>query len=153
MVGKFQGRFNLDSNGSSLEGFNKETTIAQRLREAGYATAQFGKWHLGPTEAIPQHGFVHTFAQNAQRPFSSNITLDGQDMPMGTLPPEMYHIEGCSRAAASIIDRYKDQPFFLYVAYRAPHTPLDAPAKYTRRFPRRYARTSSSSAGHVIRRR
>lgn len=135
MVGKFQGRFNLDNNGSSLEGFNKETTIAQRLRDAGYATAHFGKWHLGPTEEIPQHGFMHTFAQNAQRPFSSNITLEGKDMPMGTLPPEMYHIEGCSRAAASMIDRYKDQPFFLYVAYRAPHTPLDAPATYTRRFP------------------
>ena len=135
MVGKFQGRFNLDNNGSSLEGFNKETTIARRLRDAGYATAHFGKWHLGPTEEIPQHGFMHTFSQNAGRPFSSNITLDGQDRPMGTLPPEMYHIEGCSRAAASIIDRYKDQPFFLYVAYRAPHTPLDAPAKYTRRFP------------------
>lgn len=135
MVGKFQGRFNLDNNGSSLAGFNEETTIAERLRDAGYATAHFGKWHLGPTEEIPQHGFMHTFSQNAQRPFSSNITLDGKDMPMGTLPPEMYHIDGCSRAAASIIDRYKDRPFFLYVAFRAPHTPLDAPAKYTRRFP------------------
>lgn len=135
MVGKFQGRFNLDNNGSSLDGFNKEVTIAERLRDAGYATAHFGKWHLGATDQIPQHGFMHTFAQNAQRPFSANITLDGKDKPMGNLPPTLYHIEGCSRAAASIIERYKDQPFFLYVAYRAPHTPLDAPAKYTQRFP------------------
>jgi uncharacterized sulfatase len=135
MTGKFQGRFGLDNNGSSLEGFDRETTIATRLQKAGYATAQFGKWHLGPTTAIPKHGFTHTFSQNAQRPFSSNITLDGKDQPMGDLPPEMYHIDGCSRAAAAVIKRYQDQPFFLYIAYRAPHTPLDAPKKYLERFP------------------
>jgi uncharacterized sulfatase len=135
MTGRFQGRFDLDNNGSSLDGFNKETTIATRLQKAGYATAQFGKWHLGPTPAIPTHGFKHTFSQNAQRPFSSNITLDGQDRPVGDLPPTQYHIDGCSRAAAAIIERYKDQPFFLYVAYRAPHTPLDAPKSYMDRFP------------------
>ncbi len=135
MTGKFQGRFDLDNNGSSLEGFNKETTIATRLKNAGYVTAQFGKWHLGPTDEIPKHGFQHSFSQNAQRPFTSNITLDGQDRPMGNLPPEMYHVDGCSRAAAAIIRRYQNSPFFLYVAYRAPHTPLDAPQKYLDRFP------------------
>ena len=54
---------------------------------------------------------------------------------MGDLPPEMYHVDGCSRAAAALIERYKDTPFFLYVAYRAPHVPLDAPQKYLDRFP------------------
>ena len=137
MVGKFQGRFNLDSNGGSLDGFDKETTIAARLQQAGYATAQFGKWHLGPTAQIPTHGFKHVFSQNAQSPFSANITLDGQDRPMGNLPPEMYHVDGCSRAAAALIERYKNDPFFLYVAYRAPHVPLDAPQKYLDRFPGR----------------
>jgi arylsulfatase A-like enzyme len=135
MTGKFQGRFDLDNNGSSLDGFNKETTIATRLQNAGYATAHFGKWHLGPTPAIPTHGFKHSFSQNAQRPFSSNITLNGKDQPMGDLPPSMYHIDGCSKAAASIIERYKDEPFFLYIAFRAPHTPLDAPQSYKDRFP------------------
>ncbi len=135
MTGRFQGRFDLDNNGSALDGFNKQTTIATRLQNAGYATAQFGKWHLGPTEAITKHGFKHVFSQNAQRPFSANITLDGKDRPMSDLPPTEYHLDGCSKAAASIIERYKDQPFFLYVAYRAPHTPLDAPQSYMDRFP------------------
>lgn len=135
MVGKFQGRFNVDHNGEDLAGFDKETTIAARLQTAGYATAQFGKWHLGPTDQISTHGFKHVFSQNAQRPFSANITLDGQDRPMGDLPSEMYHVDGCSRAAAALIERYKDTPFFLYVAYRAPHVPLDAPPKYLDRFP------------------
>lgn len=135
MTGKFQGRFNLDNNNSSLDGFNKETTIATRLQNAGYATAHFGKWHLGPTPAIPTHGFKHSFSQNTQRPFSSNITLDGKDQPMGDLPPSQYHIDGCSQAAASIIERYKGERFFLYIAFRAPHTPLDAPPHYKARFP------------------
>jgi len=135
MTGRFQGRFDLDNNGSALDGFNKETTIATRLQNAGYATAQFGKWHLGPTDAITRHGFKHVFSQNAQRPFSANITLDGKDRPMSDLPPTEYHLDGCSKAAAAIIERYKDQPFFLYVAYRGPHTPLDAPKRYMDRFP------------------
>lgn len=135
MTGKFQGRFNLDNNGSALDGFNKQTTIAARLQQAGYVTAQFGKWHLGPAPAISSHGFKHVYSQHAQRPFAANITLDGKDRAMGNLAPEMYHVDGCSRAAAAIVERYKEQPFFLYIAFRAPHTPLDAPSKYVARFP------------------
>jgi len=135
MVGKFQSRFGVEANGGTLEGFDRETTFATRLQRAGYTTAQFGKWHLGPTSEITRHGFKHVFSQNAGQPFSANITLDGQDRPMGNLPPEMYHVDACSRAAAAIIERSKASPFFLYVAYRAPHVPLDAPKKYLDRFP------------------
>lgn len=135
LTGRFQGRFALDSNQSALDGFNQQTTIAERLRDAGYATAQFGKWHLGPPAEIPSHGFRHVFSQNGQRPFDANIGLDGEDRAMGELPPTEYHVDACSQAAAAIIKRYHDQPFFLYVAYRAPHTPLDAPRHYKDRFP------------------
>jgi uncharacterized sulfatase len=135
MTGKFQGRFDLDNNGSALEGFNKETTIATRLQNAGYATAQFGKWHLGPPNEITRHGFKHVYSQHGGQKFAANMTLDGKDRPMSDLSPEAYHLDGCSKAAASIIERYKDQPFFLYIAYRGPHTPLDAPQSYLDRFP------------------
>lgn len=103
MVGKFQSRFGVESNGDTLEGFDKETTFATRLQKIGYATAQFGKWHLGPTAEITKHGFKHVFSQNNGSTFSANITLDGQDRPMGNLPPELYHVDGCSRAAAALI--------------------------------------------------
>lgn len=135
MTGKFQGRFDLDNNGSALDGFNKETTIATRLQNAGYVTAQFGKWHLGPPNEITRHGFKHVYSQHGGQKFAANMTIDGKDRPMSDLSPEAYHLDGCSKAAASIIERYKDQPFFLYVAYRGPHTPLDAPQSYLDRFP------------------
>ncbi|MFM2142173.1 MAG: hypothetical protein RLZZ476_717 [Verrucomicrobiota bacterium] len=135
MTGRFQGRFDLDNNGSSLDGFNKQTTIATRLQNAGYVTAQFGKWHLGPLPEITRHGFRHVYAQHGGQKFSANITADGKDRPMSDLAPEAYHIDGCSQAAASIIERYHDEPFFLYIAFRAPHTPLDAPQHYKDRFP------------------
>lgn len=135
MTGRFQGRFNLDNNKSALDGFNRETTIASRLEKAGYVTAQFGKWHLGPTEEIPHHGFRFVYSQHSQSSFAANIDLDGREQPMKTVKPTMYHIDACSRAAVAVIDRHHQTPFFLYIAYRAPHTPLDAPEKYTSRFP------------------
>ncbi len=135
MVGKFQARFGVEANGNELSGFDRETTIAERLQEAGYVTAQFGKWHLGAGPNITDHGFRHVFSQNAQSAFAANVSLDGQDRPMSNLPAEMYHIDGCSQAAVSLIERYKDDAFFLYIAYRAPHVPLDAPQKYLDRFP------------------
>ena len=135
MVGKFQGRFNLDNNNSALDGFNKETTIATRLQRAGYVTAQFGKWHLGPTSELTKHGFTHAYSQSGQQKFTSNITVEGKDQPMSEMKPELYHIDACTRSAAAIISRYKEQPFFLYVALRAPHTPLDAPQSYKDRVP------------------
>lgn len=135
LVGKFQSKFGVESNGQSMAGFDRETTIAQRLQQAGYVTAQFGKWHLGPGPKITEHGFKHVFNQNSGAPFAANINLDGSDRVMSTMRREMYHVDACSRAAASIIERYKNDPLFLYVAYRAPHVPLDAPQSYLGRFP------------------
>ncbi|MFN3193801.1 MAG: sulfatase [Aureliella sp.] len=135
LVGKFQSKFGVESNGKPLDGFNRELTIAERLQEIGYTTAQFGKWHLGPGSEITKHGFKYVYNQNSQAAFAANITTSGEDRPMGRIKPDMYHVDGCSHAAASIIRRHTEDPFFLYIAYRAPHVPLDAPRKYLNRFP------------------
>lgn len=135
LVGRFQARFGVEANGRSLEGFHRQTTIAQRLQSAGYITGQFGKWHLGPTAQIPQHGFRYVYAQNSQAPFSANMTLDGDSVPMQSTRPVAYHVDACSQAAAAMIRRHSQDPLFLYIAYRAPHVPLDAPPRYLQRFP------------------
>jgi len=135
MIGKFQSRFGVESNGASLDGFNAELTIAERLKKAGYATGQIGKWHLGPTPAITQHGFDDVYAKNANRPCAANFTLDGKTIKMQQVDDKLYHLDACSQAAKAFIERHHDEPFFLYLAYRAPHVPLDAPQKYLSRFP------------------
>ena len=53
MIGKSQNRFGLEDNKSNLDGFNAEITIADRLKQAGYVTAQFGKWHLASGSNTP----------------------------------------------------------------------------------------------------
>lgn len=135
LSGRYQNRFGVESNGNDLAGFDAQLTIAERLKKAGYATGMAGKWHLGEVAEIPAHGFDHAFPMNSNRPPLTNITLEGKDRPMRPLDVEMYHIDACSLVASAFIERYKNQPFFFYLAYRAPHVPLDAPPEYLKRFP------------------
>ena len=85
-----------------------------------------------PTDRIT--GFDDVYAKNSTRPCFANYTLDGE-IEMGEVNDRLYHLDACSEAAVSFIDRHADQPFFLYLAYRAPHVPLDALYKYLSVFP------------------
>jgi uncharacterized sulfatase len=135
LTGKYQPRFGMESNGSELDGFDAEQTIAERLKKVGYATGQVGKWHLGPTNKITDHGFDDVYSKNANRPCHANYTLDGKTIEMQQVNDGMYHLDACSDAACAFIKRHESEPFFLYLAYRAPHVPLDATKKYLARFP------------------
>jgi arylsulfatase A-like enzyme len=135
LTSRYQNRFGLESNPDSLDGFNREQTVAERLSEAGYVTGQIGKWHLGRTKDIPEHGFQHVYAKHANHSHMANFTIDGKSIPMQAVKDPGYHLDACSTAAVSFITRFAKKPFFLYLAYRAPHVPLDAPKKYLDRFP------------------
>jgi arylsulfatase A-like enzyme len=135
LSGRYQNRFGVESNGESLEGFNQQVTLAQRLKRAGYATGMTGKWHLGSPAEIVNHGFDDVYYKNANRPGWANFTLEGHDCPPGPENSDLYHLDANSEAACAFIHRHKKEPFFFYCAYRAPHVPLDAPQKYLDRFP------------------
>ncbi|QGJ70442.1 Aryl-sulfate sulfohydrolase [Planctomycetales bacterium 10988] len=132
LTGKYQNRFGLEANKLPLDGFDQEQTLADRLKEADYATGMIGKWHLGPSAYIVRHGFDDVFYQDGSW---ANFDVEGNDVPPGRKKPTLYHIDAGSQAACAFIDRHHEEPFFLYLAYRAPHVPLDATQKYLKRFP------------------
>jgi arylsulfatase A-like enzyme len=135
LSGRYQNRFGVESNGKPLDGFNAQSTIAERLKKVGYATGMTGKWHLGAAPEIVEHGFDDVYYKNSNRPGWANFDLDGTDRKPGPEHSKLYHLDANSAAACAFIRRHHDEPFFFYCAYRAPHVPLDAPPKYLKRFP------------------
>ena len=122
-------------------------TIAQVLKERGYRTLMSGKWHCGkrPDSAdIPpemQHGFDRLFGLGANSGYfgGRTCTLDGT--PIAHDPTDFYLTDAISDHAVDFIAASADQPFFMYVAYMAPHWPLHAfeedIARYLRPVPQR----------------
>ena len=138
LTGRTPSRFGVDSNGSALGGFDTQETIASRLKKAGYATGMTGKWHLGPQNKIVTHGFDEVFcnqgAGSGQKSWA-NFDFEGNTTKGEYIDCPLYHIEANTAAACAFIKSHKEQPFFFYLAYRAPHPPLDATPKYLERFP------------------
>ena len=71
------------------------------------------------------------------RPYRADFELDGQSLAGEGewVTPSGYRLDVQTDAALAFLRRNQDQPFFLYLAYYAPHVPLEAPAKYLARFP------------------
>jgi arylsulfatase A-like enzyme len=110
-----------------------EPTIANYLKQAGYATAMSGKWHLGYTDdtAPNAHGFDHFFGfRSGNHDYISHRESNGD--PDLYLEEKAVTISGYStdlitEYALMWLDEIKGGPFFLYVAYNAPHFPFQAP--------------------------
>lgn len=139
VTGRHQQRFGVETNLSKLDGFDKQLTLPARLKKAGYATGMAGKWHLGPIEKLTAHGFDDVFCTEPSVGLNlrawANFGLDGQTTPGAYVNrTDLYHLEANASAACAFIDRHAREPFFFYLAFRAPHTPLDAPNSYVARF-------------------
>lgn len=140
--GQYQTKWGLESNpqfkdAAIMKRFDRLETIPERLKKAGYATGMAGKWHLGPgtANAISTHGFDQVFHKNSNGPGHWNMNLQGEDVEPQMQKGGGYHIDLISEFACAFIERHHEQPFFFYLACRAPHVPLDAPKSYLDRFP------------------
>ena len=126
-----------------------ETTIAELVKPLGYATAAFGKWHLGHLpHALPtSHGFDEYFGL----PYSNDMwpyhygdqdrglignpnwpplpVIDGTET-IETNPRQDSLTPRYTKRALDFIDRKKDGPFLLYLAYSHPHVPIAASKKF-----------------------
>lgn len=115
-----------------------ETTIAEMLKANGYATAIYGKWHLGhlPPFLPTRHGFDEYFGipySNDMWPnHPNNQNFNFPELPlMENEKVVRYLTENqdslttwYTQHAVDFIQRKKDSPFFLYVAHSMPHVPL-----------------------------
>ena len=113
-----------------------EVTVAERLKEKGYATQMVGKWHLGDQpEFLPtRQGFDHYLGI----PYSNDMLKKSADSKIPVVPllrdekiAELMDGEGQRRMvelytkeAVDFIGRNKDKPFYLYFAHNAIHTPI-----------------------------
>jgi arylsulfatase A-like enzyme len=133
MTGRYQQRFGHEFNPGGEKSDHvglplPQTTLADRLKAAGYATGLVGKWHLGMSPRFhPQkRGFDEFFgfldgAHNYFAAKSTNIYRGTEVVPEST-----YLTDAFAREAVSFIDRHKGTPFFLELAFNAVHTPMDA---------------------------
>lgn len=127
LTGRYQTRFGHEFNPSGANGLPlTEKTLADRLKAAGYATGLVGKWHLGAQPAMhPQRrGFDEFFGFLG----GAHSFFDAGSILRGTEPvKEMdYTTDAFGREAVSFIERHKAEPWFLYLAFNAVHTPMHA---------------------------
>ncbi len=149
LTGRYQQRFGHENNPQYNAGEGlplSETLLPALLKPAGYTSGLIGKWHLGDAPHFHPnargfdefYGFLgggHQYfplekarinpAQEYFIPLSRNREPAVQ---------REYMTQEISREAASFIARHQRDPFFLYVAYNAPHTPIQAPESYLAKF-------------------
>ena len=132
MTGRYQQRFGHEFNPGPTgqdENFGlpvSQATLASRLQAAGYATGAIGKWHLGktPDREPRSRGFAEYFQNSEPAP---------DPKPAGWSEEEQ-ETKSYGRAAVDFVDRHKNEQFFLYIAFSAPHAPLWADPKRVERF-------------------
>jgi len=115
-----------------------EPTLAARLKSAGYATAAVGKWHLGADSRPQPFGFdVNMGGDHRGQPPRYVAPYGLPELPDG--PAGEFLTDRESAEAVRFIEAHRSQPFFLYLAHYAVHTPLDGKrdvvAKYKARTP------------------
>ncbi len=147
--GRYQQRFGFEFNTSGAAITHRTSrgldpavvTLADIFQQSGYATGMFGKWHLGTrTYFHPLRrgfdeffGFLaggHSFFPVENEPIFSTVMRGRTPLT----EPE-YLTDAFARETVKFIRAHKREPFFVYVALNAVHTPLEATDEYLNRFP------------------
>ena len=149
MTGRYQHRFGHENNPAWLPDDPDiglpldQITLPQVLQKADYVTGAIGKWHLGaePRFHPNERGFTEYFGFLG----GGHIYIPGMKGGVEYTVPVLrnkaptdekeYMTDALSREAAAFVTKHKAEPFFLYLAYNAVHTPLQATEKYLARFP------------------
>lgn len=156
-------------NPKSTTGLNpNEVTIAEILKQSGYAAAMYGKWHLGHRpEFLPtSQGFDEWFGlpySNDMWPYHPDPRYNFPDLPLmegenvlnpALLPKDQVHLTTeFTERAVSFIEKNKENPFFIYLPHAMPHVPLYTSDKYAGKTPTVYGDIISEidwSVGQIL---
>jgi arylsulfatase A-like enzyme len=149
LTGRYQQRFGHEHNprfdpNDAIQGLPlTEKLLPEHLRAAGYVTGWIGKWHLGATPAhhpeargfAETFGFIgggHKFIDWVVKPtveYQVPIERNGQPVEV-----KEHLTVAFGREAADFVRRHRSEPWFLYLAFNAPHTPNEPTAERLERF-------------------
>ena len=126
----------------------KTPTIAEALRAGGYRTAMSGKWHVCPVtnhlnNGPMARGFDHFYGIiHGGSSYYTPVTLMRDRGTITNLPPDYFLTDAIAENAAAYVREFAPQqsPFFIYVAFTAPHWPLHAPEHDVQKYLARYRR-------------
>jgi arylsulfatase A-like enzyme len=111
-----------------------ETTIAEVFKDAGYKTAAYGKWHNGMQ--YPYHPNARGFDEyygfcsgHWGNYFSPPLEHNGE-----IVQGEGFVIDDFTNHAMEFIEEHQKDPFFVYLPYNTPHSPMQVPEKFWNRF-------------------
>lgn len=148
LTGRYPLRAGMPGNCGSEKGTvgmpSSEVTIAEAFRQAGYATAHIGKWHLGHTpETMPNgQGFDYSFGHmvGCIDNYSHFFYWDGPNRHDLYRNGEEVHCEGrffpdlMLEEASRFIEKHREEPFLLYYAMNNPHYPYQGDAKWLKEY-------------------
>lgn len=125
-------------------------TLPEVLRDNGYSTSMAGKWHLGRTEELSPaaRGFDHSWVlvQGGASHFDDGRAIIGvdpkaiylEDGKQVEVPEGFFSSDFYADKVIDYIDAAEDKPFFSFLAFTAPHWPLQAPESYIKKYEGRY---------------
>jgi len=148
ITGRYQERFGVEDNTKGPLPLS-ELTIAQRLKAAGYVSGQVGKWHLsgeGHEDAASQMGHLppnfgfDEYWCGAMRQYHASHDLKGNPLPNAPVlvKDDRFRVNVETEAALGFLERRAarpGQPWFLYLAWFAPHVPLESPEPWFSKTP------------------
>jgi arylsulfatase A-like enzyme len=141
LTGRYQTRYGHEFNSTARHAGlpPNETTLAERMKELGYATCAVGKWHIGqnPEFRPMRRGFDEFYGTLNNTPFFHPTFFIDSRVSQEVQPvedPNFYTTDAYAERAVDWIEKQKQKPYFLYVPFNAQHAPLQAPQKYLDRF-------------------
>ncbi len=135
LTGRYFLRTGVSSVAQGYENMNaRETTIAEVLKQNGYSTGCFGKWHNGAY--FQQHPnrkgfdeFTGFMVGHLGYYYDAVYQHNDQD-----IKSKGYSTDYFTQQALGFIQENKDKPFFCYVPYNVPHSPFQVPEKYFNKY-------------------